>query len=84
MDTFVNDYVYFIPYENYIQYVIKNQIVTFCVEYYKQISSKKIRLSVMAYIDRKKKNFTRVAVLKDGFYFFKINGLICKTKIDLN
>ena len=40
MDTFVNDYVYFIPYENYIQYVIKNQIVTFCVEYYKQISSK--------------------------------------------
>lgn len=76
--------ILFIPYKEYIQYNIKNQIDTFCVEYYECIENNKIRLNIMGYIDRKKKHFTRIGVLKDGFYFFKINGLICKTKIDLN
>lgn len=82
MDIFVNNFVYFIPYRGYIQYNIKNQIDTFCVEHYECIGNNKIRLDIMAYIDRKKKHFTRIGVLKDGFYFFKINRLICKTKID--
>lgn len=54
MDIFVNNFVYFIPYRGYIQYNIKNQIDTFCVEHYECIGNNKIRLDIMAYIDRKK------------------------------
>ena len=82
MSIFYNNIVYFIPFNDSIDYVIKNKIVTLSVVYYKGLSSNKVRFKIVVYVEDKKKEYTRIGVYKDGFYYFKIGGLICKTKID--
>ena len=82
MSLFCNNLVYFVPFNDSIDYIIKNKIVTLYVGQYKSLSSTKVRLNIIVIIEDKKKEYTRIGVYKDGFYYFKIEGLICKTKID--
>ena len=82
MSIFYNNIVYFIPFNDSIDYVIKNKIVTFSVVYFKGLSSNKVRFKIVVDVEDKKKEYTRIGVYKYGLYYFKIEGLICKTKID--